>query len=182
MRVIGGIYKSRVLASFDGEKIRPTADRSKEALFNILGLHIRNARVLDLFCGSGAIGIESLSRGAKEVLFNDCSKESVALVKKNLANLKIELNHQIKVSNYDYLVCLGIQNQPFDFIFIDPPYMQEFGKKALEEIAKKELLTKNGIAVYERDRPFDGQIKGLQLYDERKYGKAYFSFFKREER
>ena len=84
MRVIGGKYKSRVLAQFAGENVRPTSDRAREALFNMLALKIPNARVLDLFCGSGAIGIESLYRGAKEVVFNDFSKYSVSIVKKNL--------------------------------------------------------------------------------------------------
>ena len=81
MRIIGGKYKSRVLAEFAGDKVRPTADRVKESLFNILFLKIRGARVLDLFSGSGAIGLECLSREAKEVVFNDLSKESVALLK-----------------------------------------------------------------------------------------------------
>ena len=92
MRVIGGQYRSRVLAEFAGENVRPTSDRAKEALFNILSLKIYGARVLDLFAGSGSLGIESLSRGAKEVLFNDFSKDSIAIVKKNLATLKITAN------------------------------------------------------------------------------------------
>ena len=79
MRIIGGKYKSRVLSSFDGTEIRPTADRTKEALFNILYTKVTGARVLDLFCGSGSLGIECISRGASEVVFNDARKESIAL-------------------------------------------------------------------------------------------------------
>ena len=180
MRIIGGKFRSRVLAEFAGENVRPTSDRAREALFNILALKIYGARVLDLFAGSGALGLESLSRGAQEVVFNDCSKESVAILKKNLATLKIPVNGmEAKVYTSDYLTCLDMQKEPFDLIFLDPPYRFDYGKKALEKIAQKGLLSKDGIAMYECDRPFEGEIKGLEKYDERKYGKAYLTFFKR---
>ena len=102
MRIIGGKFRSRVLAEFAGENVRPTSDRAREALFNILALKIYGARVLDLFAGSGALGLESLSRGAKEAVFNDCSKDSVAILKKNLNALKIPVNgEEAKVYNMD---------------------------------------------------------------------------------
>ena len=180
MRIIGGKYRSRVLAEFAGENVRPTSDRAREALFNILALKIYGARVLDLFAGSGALGIESLSRGAKEVVFNDYSKDSVAIVKKNLSALKIPVNGaDAKVVQGDYLACLDGARGQFDLIFIDPPYRMDYGEKALKKIAEKGLLSENGIAMYERDVPFDGEIEGLEKYDERKYGKAYLSFFRR---
>ena len=122
MRIIGGKFRSRALASFEGDEVRPTSDRAKESLFNILSLKIMGARVLDLFSGSGALGLESLSRGAKEVVFNDLSKDSVALLKKNMATLKITVNgDEAKVYNFDYLTCLGALKGPFDIVFIDPP-------------------------------------------------------------
>jgi 16S rRNA (guanine(966)-N(2))-methyltransferase RsmD len=180
MRVIGGKYRSRVLSEFAGDNVRPTSDRAREALFNILSLKIYGARVLDLFAGSGALGIESLSRGAKEAIFNDFSKDSVAIVKKNLTTLKIAINgEEAKVTQSDYLACLEMARGQFDLIFIDPPYRFDYGEKALKKIAQKGLLSENGIAVYERDVPFDGEIEGLEKYDERKYGKAYLTFFKR---
>ena len=182
MRIIGGQYRSRVLAEFAGENVRPTSDRAREALFNILALKLYGARVLDLFAGSGALGIESLSRGAKEVLFNDFSKDSVAIVKKNLTTLKIAVNgEQAKVMQNDYLACLEQARGQFDLIFIDPPYRFDYGEKALKKIAERGLLSEKGIAVYERDIPFEGEIAGLEKYDERKYGKAYLTFFKRGE-
>lgn len=162
--------------------VRPTADRAKEALFNILAFKVRGARVLDLFAGSGSLGIESISRGASEVTFNDLAKDSVAIVKKNLQTLKIPFGEQAIVYNYDYATCLDVVKGAFDIIFIDPPYKQDFGKTALEKIAKKGLLTENGIAVYERDIPFEGEIDGLEKYDERKYGKAYLTFFRRTQK
>ncbi len=179
MRVIGGIYKSRVLAEFPGMDVRPTSDRAKEALFNILALSMRGARVLDLFAGSGSLGIEAISRGADEVVFNDVAKESVAIIKKNLQTLKIPLSGQAKVYNYDYSTCLDVIQGQFDFIFVDPPYRLEIGKLALQKIAQKGLLSANGIVIYERDIPFAGEIDGLEKYDERKYGKAYLTFFRK---
>ena len=179
MRIIGGEFRSRVLKDFAGEEIRPTSDRAREALFNILALKVRGARVLDLFAGSGALGLESLSRGAKEVVFNDLSKDSLAVLKSNLATLKLTGDERIKVVNHDFGVCLDCVAPAFDLIFIDPPYRFDYGEKALTKIAQKGLLTENGIVVYERDRVFDGEIVGLEKFDERKYGKAYLTFFKR---
>lgn len=180
MRIIGGKYRSRVLSEFAGEEVRPTSDRVKESLFNILALKLYGARVLDLFSGSGALGLESLSRGAKEVVFNDCAKDSIAILKKNLATLKIAVGgEEAKVINYDYAVCLETLRGQFDLIFIDPPYRFDYGEKALNKIAQKGLLTDKGIAVYERDRAFEGEIEGLEKYDERKYGKTYITFFRK---
>ena len=99
MRIIGGKYRSRVLAEFKGEEVRPTSDRAKESLFNILALKIRGARALDLFCGSGSLGLECLSRDANEVVFNDLSKDSLAILKKNLTALKIP-TEQTKPRSY----------------------------------------------------------------------------------
>ncbi len=180
MRIIGGKYRSRVLSEFAGQDVRPTSDRVKESLFNMLFLKLQGARVLDLFSGSGALGLESLSRGAREVVFNDCSKDSFAILKKNLAALKIPLSGgEAQLSGSDYLVCLQGQKEPFDIVFIDPPYRFDFGERALACIAQRGLLTENGVAVYERDRPFEGEVEGLEKYDERKYGKTYLTFFRR---
>lgn len=182
MRIIGGKYRSRVLAEFPGEDVRPTSDRAREALFNILSLKINGARVLDLFSGSGALGLESLSRGAKEVVFNDYSKDSLAILKKNLATLKISPNGEAaKLCNYDYSVCLDSLRGSFDLIFLDPPYRFDYGASALKKIVQNGLLSENGVAVYERDRPFEGEAEGLEKYDERRYGKAYFTFFRKGE-
>ncbi|MBQ8374333.1 MAG: 16S rRNA (guanine(966)-N(2))-methyltransferase RsmD [Clostridia bacterium] len=181
MRIIGGKYKSRVLASFDGDAVRPTADRVKESLFNILSLRFYGARVLDLFSGSGALGLESLSRGAKEAVFNDCSKDSVALLRKNLKTLKIAEGSEAKVYTLDALVCLSGLKEPFDIIFIDPPYRLEVGAQAIEKIAKRGLLKRDGVLIFERDRAFEGEIVGLEKYDERKYGKTVLTFFRVKE-
>lgn len=169
MRVISGRYRGMTLSGFNGNDIRPTADRVKESLFNIISDRVAGARVLDAFCGSGSLGIECLSRGAEFVHFNDKSAESVALCKKNL--MRIEGNY--KVTCADFSRAAG----EFDLIFIDPPYASEVGVAALSLAAR--ILSGNGIAVYERDRSFSGEIAGLEKYDERKYGRTYLTFFKR---
>lgn len=177
MRIIGGKHRGRKLADFKGSEIRPTADRVKESLFNILSARIAGASVLDLFCGSGNLGLESLSRGAAKAHFNDLSKDSLAVLKKNLA--AVGEQDKCKITNLDYLACLSVTGERYDLIFIDPPYAKEFGIPALDLIAKRGLLSENGVAVYERDRAFDGEIEGLEKFDERKYGKTYLSFFKK---
>ncbi|MBE7088334.1 MAG: 16S rRNA (guanine(966)-N(2))-methyltransferase RsmD [Clostridiales bacterium] len=176
MRVVSGKYRGLVLAEFSGSEIRPTADRVKESLFNILFNKVFNASVLDLFCGSGNLGIECLSRGASFVQFNDISKQSLTVLQQNLKKLKGENSY--KITNFDYLICLSQANQGFDIIFIDPPYRFDFGESALSAIKKYNLLKQDGIIVYERDVPFMQEVEGFEKYDERKYGKTYLSFFK----
>lgn len=176
MRIISGKHRGMKLAKFEGAEIRPTADRVKESLFNILYPYVSGARALDLFCGSGNLGIECLSRGAQSVHFNDISAESVAVLKKNLSRLKEE---NFTVTNLDFSVCLS-RVKGFDLIFIDPPYKSDAGIRALELIAQNAVLNSGGIAVYERDIPFAGEVAGLKKFDERKYGKTYLTFFEAE--
>lgn len=177
MRVVSGKYRGLNLVEFGGEDIRPTADRVKESLFNIISPLVPASRALDLFCGSGSLGIECLSRGASRVLFNDCAASSIAVLNKNLARLKGENNYA--VANSDYAALLRSLKEEFDLIFIDPPYRFDYGVRALEIIAGRGLLTDDGIAIYERDRSFEGEVSGLEKYDERKYGKTYITFFKK---
>lgn len=174
MRIVSGKYRGRVLSEFKGGDIRPTADRVKESLFNIISSRVRGARALDMFCGSGSLGLECISRGADFVHFNDISKDSLAVLKKNLSGI----DGNYTVTNYDFSCCMkaGVK---YDLIFIDPPYASDAGIEALKIISNGNHLTEDGIAIYERDRSFDGEIDGLELYDERKYGKTYLSFFKR---
>ncbi len=173
MRIIGGKYRGRVLAGFKGQDIRPTADRVKESLFNILAPEIHGSNMLDLFCGSGSVGLEALSRGADLVVFNDVSKESLAVLKKNLALLKADA----LVYNLDYKALLERLDITFDIIYIDPPYKSGAGVEALKCIAARNLLNTGGVAVLESDKPFSGEIENLVRYDERKYGITYLTFF-----
>lgn len=176
MRIIGGTHRGRKLAAFEGEDIRPTSDRVKESLFNILSDSVRGAAVLDLFCGSGNLGLESLSRGAAAVHFNDISKDSLALLRKNVAAMGVV--GACTVTNYDYLTCLGTAKKKYDIIFLDPPYRFDYGVHALKAICDYGLLNPDGVVIYERDRAFSGDGFNLEKYDERKYGKTYITFFR----
>ncbi len=174
MRIVSGKYRGMKLVGFEGRDIRPTADRVKESLFNILRESVVGADVLDLFCGSGNLGIECLSRGAEFVRFNDISKASITVLKSNLARLK---DDNYAVSNSDYKSCLSL-GEKYGLIFIDPPYASDAGVRALEIISERGCLDVGGIAVLERGQPFNGSVSGLTAYDERKYGGTYLTFFR----
>lgn len=162
--------------AFDGDKIRPTSDKVRESLFNILQLKVPNAKFLDLFCGTGAMGIEALSRGAKKVVFNDFSRESLTLLKKNLEKVKVEEDYEIV--NFDAVNFLRNTTQKFDVIFLDPPYKSELKNKCLPFI--NGALNDGGIAILEDEIEFKGEIEGLVEYDKRKYGRVHLTFFKKE--
>ncbi len=176
MRIISGEHRGLKLCEFEGDDIRPTSDRVKESMYDILG-PVKDCQVLDLFCGSGNLGLEAISRGAARVVFNDSSKESLELLKKNIARFKTKIPAEIK--NMDFMECLATCRTKFDVIFLDPPYRLDIGIKALQTIGKRDILNKDGVAVYERNCPFEGQIRGLTVIDERRYGKTYITFFKR---
>ena len=174
MRIIAGKHRGRVLAQFQGNGVRPTSDRVKESLFQILSLKLVGARVLDLFCGSGALGLESLSRGAREAVFNDISKESLALLKKNLTALK----ETGMVYNLDFKACLLRAEGKFDFIFVDPPYSPDYLSEILSLVKERNLLNEGGLVVYETERE-QPQVAGWDKADERKYGRTRVTLWKR---
>ncbi len=176
MRVVGGKYKGRVLCGFEGNDIRPTSDMVRESLFNILQFKIPDCEFLDLFCGTGAMGIEAASRGAKKVVLNDLSKKSLAVVNKNLS--KLGNPPEIEVSNKDAKLLLETTAQKFDVVYIDPPY--KGGYNTVSVSGAKQVLKDNGIIILESEEPFNDCIDGLIKFDERKYGRARLTFFKRE--
>ena len=176
MRIIGGKYRGRTLVPFKGRDIRPTSDRVKESLFNILAPEISGANVLDLFCGTGSVGLEAISRGADLVVFNDVSADSLGVLRKNL-----ELLHaQAKVYNLDFRSLLPRLDVTFDIVFIDPPYKSGFAAEALELVAAHSLVNTGGVAVVESDRPFEAAPASLVRYDERRYGGTYLTFYSPE--
>ena len=173
MRIIGGKHRGRVLKTFDGEAVRPTSDRAREALFNVLQNEIFDCAFYDGFAGSGAVGLEALSRGAKKVVLTDISNESVKLAKANAALLK----EAPTILNTDCVSFLKTTEQKFDIIFLDPPYKKDDGELALKIIAEREILSENGVAVLEKDRE-GAEITGLTKQKIKKYGKAIFTFYK----
>lgn len=148
MRVVAGKYRGKNLASPKDDRVRPTTTRIKETLFNVLQGYSQDAVVLDLFAGSGALGIECISRGAKEVTFVDNSKDSVELVRKNLQGI----DGNFKVVNSDFSGVLRnayVTGKKFDMIFVDPPYASGLGELALGMIFDLDLLDKDGVIVFE---------------------------------
>jgi 16S rRNA (guanine(966)-N(2))-methyltransferase RsmD len=174
LRIIAGKHRSRTLIEFNGIEIRPTTDRVKESLFNILQNNIPDSSVLDLFCGSGNLGLEAISRGAKTVTFVDNSKKSIEICKENLSRLKEEGNIIFSDSNKFLQRC----EDKFDIIFLDPPYKSVSGIEALKIIGSKGLLNEDGIAVFESDKFIEEEISKLIKINEKKYGIVHLSFFK----
>jgi len=183
MRVISGSARGTVLHSIEDISTRPTLDRVKESLFNIIQNDIEDTTVLDLFAGSGAIGIEFLSRRAKQVYFCDKSSKAVAMIEKNLE--KTKLKEKAIVYNKDYIDCINtVKNIKFDIIFLDPPYKEEFAPDAIEKISNLQLLKDDGIIIIETDEPerdinrINNMNINYKIYDLRKYGRVSLIFLK----
>lgn len=175
MRVIAGQYKGRTLKSITGRDIRPTTDNVRESIFNIIAAKIDGAKVLDLFGGTGALGIESLSRGAQSVIFADKAQTSCRVIKENLELV----NASARIMNVDATIALDILNEKFDVIFIDPPYATD-GEPYIRKISDKRLLDENGVLIYERSSKDDVSetIGELITADTRKYGSVKLFFYK----
>lgn len=185
MRVISGTARGKKLLSQEGLNTRPTLDRVKEALFNIIQFDIVGSKVLDLFSGSGALGIEALSRGAKYAVFCDNNKEAQIIIEKNIENTKQKEKSRIYKSDYlETLDKLNKNKDKFDIIFLDPPYKKDFALIALQKIVEYDLLTKEGIIVLETNdankKKEIENINKIKIFDERKYGKVILIFIRKE--
>ncbi len=150
MRVITGKARGARLQALEGLATRPTSDRVKEAIFNIIQFDIEGRRVLDLFAGSGQLAIEALSRGAAHAVLVDQSAEAVRVIKENLR--KVNLAQQATVLQMDYLRYLSGVRERFDIILLDPPYAENFMEIALQKISEIDILAEGGIIVCERSR------------------------------
>lgn len=196
MRVISGKARGTILNSVESITTRPTLDRVKENVFNIIRGNIdENSVILDLFAGSGAIGIEFLSRGAKKAYFVDKDKNCVIQINKNLE--KTHLKDKAEVINSDYSSFLNNRlREKIDIVYLDPPYKEKFLKEVIEIILKCDILSKNGIIIVEtdeeeRDLQSLDEIKNnlerenkrfsLEIYDRRKYGRVHLLFLRKEE-
>ncbi len=190
MRIIAGKYKAKKLMGPKNIKTRPTLDRVKEALFSILTPYLDDAYVLDLFSGTGSLGIESISRGAKFAWLNDKEISSISTI---MSNIKLTKTQEcVKISKRDYKKCLEDIKQEkinFDIIFLDPPYDSNLGIDTLNYISnskKGELLKEDGIVVYETDKSFikknDIEIfnsfENLDCIDKRSYGNVVLMLYK----
>lgn len=182
MRIISGKARGTKLYTLEGLETRPTLDRVKESIFNIIQNEIENSVVLDLFAGSGAIGLEMLSRGAKKAVLCDKSKDAIEIIKKNIE--KTHMKESVELYNLDYKECIKkIQNQKFDLIYIDPPYNTNFISQALKEIVELDIMKKESIVILETDDEIrilrEIENINIEVIDKRKYGRATVIFLKR---
>lgn len=184
MRVIAGKYRSRRLESLRGLRIRPTADRMRETLFNVLcagaPCALKGTVWVDLFAGSGAVGIEALSRGAAEVIFVEALPEAVALIEKNLRALGIATG--FRIFKTDAIVRLGKLGaiEQADFVFLDPPYrMQDAYRRILTGLGRSGVLRPSARVIAEHDRKFDpgGEFGTLRRYRTLEQGDRALSFY-----
>lgn len=183
MRVISGRLKGRKLTSIKGYGIRPTSDKLKESIFDILGNDFDGRVVLDLFAGTGSLGIEALSRGALTVVFVDTHPYSIAVIKKNLVELGLLNCAKIfKRNPLRGLKFLKKISPNFDFIFLDPPYGKRFVDSTLKNIAQSGIIMPTTLVVAEHSvrEVVTPRVGNLLLRDQRKYGKTLISFFQGE--
>ena len=176
MRVISGKYRGKVLKSPQTTNVRPTGDKVKQALFTKLQFFIPGKVVLDLFCGSGSLGIEAISHGAKCVYFVDKDRRSVVLTKQNLIGITEDYN----VFNCDYSVALNKFEQKFDLILLDPPYASGVYDNALSIIFERGLLAEEGIIVCEHPNGLEINTN-FEIYDQKRYGTVTLSYLKYSE-
>lgn len=180
MRVITGKARGIVLKTPDGMATRPTADRVKEALFSIIQFEIPAARVLDLFGGTGQLGIEALSRDAKSAVFVDEREDACRLIRENLKRTKLEA--QARVVRSDYLAFLKTCRDKFDIILLDPPYAEVFLENSLKMITEIDILETGGIIVAERpvgkDLPWD--FPGYVRSRDYKYGRTLITIYRKQ--
>ena len=179
MRVITGKARGIQLKTPDGMLTRPTADRVKEALFSIINFDIPGAKVLDLFGGTGQLGIEALSRGAESAVFVDSREKSCKLIRENLRRTKLEQN--AKVIRSDYLDYLNRCRESYNIIILDPPYAEVYLENALKRITEIDILQSDGIIITERplgkELPWD--FEGYTRSKDYKYGKILLTIYRK---
>ena len=180
MRVITGKARGVTLKTPEGMQTRPTTDRVKEALFSIIQFEIPGAAVLDLFGGTGQLGIEALSRGAKRAVFVDAADSACRLIRENLKRTKLEQDAQVVKS--DYLSYLSRCRETFQIILLDPPYAEVFLENALKRITEIDILQSGGIIVAERpvgkELPWD--FDGFTRSKDYKYGSTLLTLYRKD--
>jgi len=181
LRVISGKYKSRKIKEVKSDATRPTTDKNKEVLFNTLGQFFDEGRMLDLYAGSGALGIEAYSRGYQKIDFVDNNFLAIKTIKANLESLGIDSN-DVVVHKQDALEYLRKAKVKYDLVIIDPPYKMDNYLLILELLSSGQLLNDNGIIVMESDnaKVFPKEYKEFNLFKEKIMGYSKFSFYKKE--
>lgn len=183
MRIISGSARGRKIATPRGTRVRPTSDRVKEAIFNVLTSlkgSLEGAQVLDLFAGTGNLGIEALSRGADHAVFVDSHKESAAQIKKNLEDTAFSAAAEVLLlDTVKAIAFMARKNRRFDLVFLDPPYSMSLAEKALSALADEDILEGNTVVIAETDsrEQLPLKIGRLTQFDRRTYGDTAISFY-----
>lgn len=181
MRIISGKTRGTKLYTLDGENTRPTLDRVKESLFNMIQSKINDCIFLDLFSGSGAIGLEAASRGAKKVILCDNSKEAIQIIKRNIEKTHTEEQIELYHTSSQELLENKIKEK-VDIVYIDPPYKTNLAFDSVKTILDKEIINKNSIMIIETDEVerVISQVRNLkiEIIDQRRYGRAHLIFLK----
>ena len=178
MRVISGLYKGRVIDGFDIDGTRPTQDRVKESLFGSIQDYVEDSIVLDLFSGSGNLGIEALSNGAKECYFVDNNKEAIKVINNNLSKINITSNVLHKDFK-DALEYFKSNNIKFDLVFLDPPYKDDYIDYSINYLLENNLLNDNSIIVAEFENNIKADYEELKIKKEKKFGYKKIVIFKK---
>ena len=186
MRIIAGTYRSRILKSLRGRALRPTSDQLRETLFNVLGDGVAGSRFLDLFAGTGAMGIEALSRGAREAVFVENHAPAATLIRRNLASLGISDGATVLAMDaVRGLALLGsgekARSSPFDYIFLDPPYAAASDyRRVLESLGWGDLVAPGGVVIAEHGRKFalPEEVGALECYRVLQQADAGLSFYR----
>lgn len=182
MRIIAGKYKGHHLTNFQADHIRPTTDRVKESLFNIIQIYVDGARVLDLFSGTGNLGLEALSRGASEVLFVEKNKKSITILEKNIE--KLRLTEPYRILQKDVLSFLkSYEGEPFDVVFADPPFTEEMAHDVILAADHSKAFKSDTIMAIESGRreKVELEYETLVRYDQREFGDKFLSFYRKKE-
>ena len=179
MRIISGDARGRTLYAPQGQDTRPTSDKLRGSIFNILGARVVDARVLDLFGGTGALALEALSRGAASAVIADTSRQAIQCIERNAKNvLKVDFDTRVRILKADYRAAIEKAEGPFDLVFLDPPYRMEaaYGD-ALLRLVKADKLAEGCVIVSERARTAKLALPPeLECYDVRQYGDTVVEF------
>ncbi|MGL4797372.1 MAG: 16S rRNA (guanine(966)-N(2))-methyltransferase RsmD [Paraclostridium sp.] len=180
MRVISGKVRGLKLNAPKSDDVRPTTDRVKESLFNIINGYIIDSQILDLFAGTGSLGIECLSRGASKCVFVDASKSSIDIVKSNIKKARVDSESEVmNIDCKSAIDKLKARNEKFDVIFMDPPYYENLFVNSLEKISESKLLKEDGIIVVEHDtkEKLPDCVGELIKQKSKKYGNTTLTFY-----
>ena len=179
MRIITGLAKGCRLDTLEGENTRPTGERVKEAIFSVIQFDIEGRRILDLFAGTGQLGIEALSRGAASAVFVDAREESCRLIRENLKRTKLE--QYAKVIRSDYLDYLRRCREHYNIIILDPPYAEVFLENAIKRITEIDILQSDGIIVAERPlgKELPWEFEGYTRSKDYKYGNVLLTIYRK---